>query len=785
MNATMKLLLVEDNPGDADLLREMLPETGTVQFEIDCVSRLSDALAYLKENEIELVLLDLGLPDSSGITSVRTLKKEFPDTPIVVLTGMEDETIGIASVQVGAQDYLVKGKTPAYHLSRVLRYAVERSRAEKRLRESGQFLRATLDALTAHIAIVDENGVILAVNNAWRKFAIRNGAQIENTCEGANYLATCDIVDAEDAAQAVGFATGIRQVLAGGSDCFEMEYPCHSPEKKRWFHGRVTPFPGKASQGVVVAHENITLQKQAEKALLASENKFRSIVDHIGIGVLLIGADMQVIEINQQIQNWFPDVPKTAPFLCQDFFQAACGDHSCDDCPTKRTLRDGLVHRSVHHNTATKQGRSYRISAFPLRDEAGDIAAVIQTIEDITEALSFEKKLRQAQKMESLGTLAGGIAHDFNNILSSIMGFTELALDKVPPDTLLQDNLQEVYLAGIRATQLVRQILTFSRQTEAEYYPLRIDLIVKEALKLLRSTLPTTIEIQLSIHKPMDFVLADPTQIHQIVMNLCTNASHAMEPKGGVLSIGLEQVTLDQQLADSQLDLLSGAYILLTVSDTGCGMTPEIMESIFDPYFTTKDLGEGTGLGLSLVHGIVKGCGGDISVASRPGEGTCFRIYFPSVKEASHPDRSPREAPLPRGTEKILVIDDEPPILKIMKRSLEQLGYQVTTENDSTKALTLIQSSPKLFDLIVSDMTMPKLTGDRLATAVKAISPALPFILWTGYSKSMSENKAVELGISALLTKPVSQVTLAREIRRVLDETKKTGEAANKAAPPA
>ncbi|MFH0729842.1 MAG: response regulator [Pseudomonadota bacterium] len=774
MKPILKILLVEDNPGDAYLIAEMLSDTaGAVHYELHQVPLLSETLAYLAGHDTDLVLLDLGLPDSDGINTVTTLRGASSDIPIVVLTGNDDQKTGIAALQAGAQDFLVKGKIPAFHLARVLQYAVERHRSAKRLRESEQFLRSALDGLSAHIVIVDESGVILAVNRAWREFGAKNGADIEKMSPGNNYLSVCDGAAGMDADQAAAFAAGIRAVLAGREALFEMVYPCHSPQKERWFHGRVTSFPADGPARVVVAHENITKQRLAQIALLESKNKFHSIVDNIGIGVVLISPDMEVLEINQQIRNWFPETTGSPPLHCHDVFCITNAIEACQDCPVKRTLADGKIHRAVRENQGDKQNRTYRIVTSPIHNEAGRIIAAVQLMEDVTETLSAEKKLRQAQKLESLGTLAGGIAHDFNNILSAILGFTELALYKARQSGALEDNLREIHRAGIRATELVRQILTFSRKTETTArHPLRIDSIIRETMKLLRATLPTTIEIRLSIEKNCDYIIADPTQIHQIMMNLCTNASHAMEPGGGVLSIKLEPVELYPRFTEKNPGLIAGPHLKLSVSDTGRGMTPQIMESIFDPYFTTKDLGEGTGLGLSLVLGIVRECGGDIFVESEPGRGTTFTLYFPSLKEMDVRDRRSEEAPLSGGPERILVVDDEPAIQKVLQRTLEQLGYSITVEQDGVRALALVQNTAEAFDLVLSDMTMPKMTGSQLAVQLKTLYPNLPFILCTGFSKLISEEKAAEMGINALLIKPVSMKTLSETVRRVLDEAK-------------
>jgi signal transduction histidine kinase/ActR/RegA family two-component response regulator len=414
-------------------------------------------------------------------------------------------------------------------------------------------------------------------------------------------------------------------------------------------------------------------------------------------------------------------------------------------------------------------GRTWRILGCPVKDDAGLIVSFVEVAEEISDRLKMEEQLRQAQKMESLGTLAGGIAHDFNNILSAILGYAELALQEAKSEAGLSDFLKQIYKAGERAKELVRQILTFSRRGDTQLRPLRIELIVKEALKLLRSSLPTTINIIQKIEPDLDPILADPTQIHQIIMNLCTNASHAMFPEGGELIVSLEQAELGRETFRRLVDLKPGNYLKMTVSDTGCGMTPEIMAAIFDPYFTTKDLGEGTGLGLAVVHGIVQEYGGDIRVHSEPGKGTTFSLYFPTIEakaKVSHQDETDL---LPGGDEHILVIDDEPSILKVMQRNLANLGYRVTTEGDSRHALALFTEDPTAFDLVLTDMTMPKMTGDRLAQAILSIRPDIPIVLCTGYSRLIDARQAEAAGIRALMIKPIGQKNLATEIRRLLD----------------
>lgn len=386
---------------------------------------------------------------------------------------------------------------------------------------------------------------------------------------------------------------------------------------------------------------------------------------------------------------------------------------------------------------------------------------------DITEQKKLEAELHQSQKMESIGTLAGGIAHDFNNILSSVLGFTELALDTVEKETAVAEDLQEVYTAGLRAKDLVQQILTFARQSDEKLKPIQIGLIIKEVLKFIRSSIPSTIEIKQNL-KSESLIMASSTQVHRVMMNLCTNAAQAMEAKGGILEITLRDMNIAEITNIERLKVKHGDYIEIKVSDTGCGIEHNIIKKIFDPYFTTKGTGEGTGMGLAMVHGIVESYGGKVLVNSTLGEGTVFLIYLPIARHSKVHLHYKKED-LPTGKERILFVDDEVQIAKMASRVLDQLGYSVTTKTCSIEALELFRSKPNDFDLVISDVTMPKMTGDQLSKELIMIRPDIPIILCTGYSKNISVKKSSEIGVKAFAYKPIVKEDLAKTIRGVLD----------------
>jgi signal transduction histidine kinase/ActR/RegA family two-component response regulator len=376
-------------------------------------------------------------------------------------------------------------------------------------------------------------------------------------------------------------------------------------------------------------------------------------------------------------------------------------------------------------------------------------------------------QLQQAQKLEALGTLAGGIAHDFNNILSAILGYTELTLDEVPPESRAWHQLQHVLSAGQRAKDLVQQILTFSRQGSPARCALRLDRLVLEVLGLLRASLPSTIEIRTHLAPKVGTVRADPTQMHQVLLNLCTNAEHAMRETGGLLEIGVDTVEVDEGLVTSHPALHPGPHVRLTIRDTGHGMAPDVLARLFEPFFTTKGVGVGTGLGLSVVHGIMAAHQGAISVQSTVGQGTTFTLYLPCV-QPSHVELPPAEALRHQGQGRILLVDDEAPLAHLAEAMLTRLGYEVVACTSSVEALEAFRAAPQQFDVVITDQTMPHLTGEQLARALRGIRPDIPIILCTGFSHVMDADKARVLGLAGFCRKPFGTRDLVHVLSQVV-----------------
>ena len=386
--------------------------------------------------------------------------------------------------------------------------------------------------------------------------------------------------------------------------------------------------------------------------------------------------------------------------------------------------------------------------------------------QDITEKKKLREQLDQVRKMEAIGTLAGGIAHDFNNILSAVVGFTEIALDDTRHQPAVQESLQEVLKAGLRAKDLVKQILTFSRQVKQEFRALRLGKLVTETMVLLRASIPTTIQIEQDIRSD-SAIRADPTQMQQVIMNLVTNAAQAMQEAGGHLQVSLVNVWLDNEFTSAHPELKPDEYLKLSVKDTGEGMTPEVQERIFDPFFTTKELGDGVGMGLAVVHGIVNDHGGVVLVETAPGKGSTFDVFLPVLAEGVEAvEEYSRE--LPTGSERILFVDDEPVLTRLGKAKLERLGYRVTATTSSREALAMFRSRPQAFDLLITDLTMPEMTGDALTRAVHRIAPGFPVILCSGYTPQIPEARSRALDVSALVSKPIVIQELAWIIRKAL-----------------
>jgi PAS domain S-box-containing protein len=586
-------------------------------------------------------------------------------------------------------------------------------------------------------------------------------------------------------------AVGKNQEDLKGRKCYEIwahrEKPCEMcPVEKAIETGKIQNheittangriwdikgYPIRNDQGEIVGAVEITLEvtqrKRAEQALRNAELEKKTILDVQPNLVILQDLNLSVIWANRTAcESAGLPLKELIGKYCYKIW--AQRDDICPDCPVALSIKTGRMQEVIK---TTPDGRTWQVKGCPVWNESGRIVGAVEICDDITERVALESQLHQARKLESIGNLAGGIAHEFNNILGIIIGNTELAIEDVPEWNPAKNCLEEIRTASLRAKDVVRQILSFARKTPATQKPIKISTLIKESLKLIRATIPTTIEIRQEILCETEMILGTPSEINQILINLCTNSVHAMDENSGVLEVRLEHIRLNDQSTTQYQGLPPGDFAKLTVKDSGHGIEPEIMDRILDPYFTTKDIDKGLGMGLAVVYGIVKKYDGDIKIMSEVGNGTTAEVLFPII-EAQAETQVQETDDLPKGTECILVVDDEASLVKIIKRILERQGYDVVGKTSSTEALKLFQEKSDKFYLIITDMAMPHMAGDRLAHELLKIRQGMPIILCTGHSDRIDEDEAKKLGIRAYVMKPLVKAVLAKTVRKVLDEAK-------------
>lgn len=657
------------------------------------------------------------------------------------------------------------GQLTGYHGT--VQDITEQKRTVERLHESETRLRTIFDASKAGIILVNSEGVITFANQC---MADMFGCSLSELI-GSGYP---DHVHPDQ--QEAGNQK-MRQLIAGEID--------HVSIERHYIRLDGTDFWGFLSGrrhedeignliSLVGIIADITELKASEKALRQSEEIHRIVTNNVWDSIVIL-QDAKVM--------WANNIALEKMGYSEDElfgleFQKIIHP---DDLPSAtQRYQDRISGKPVEDPTymkiITKDSRILEVENRGAVITWEGKPASVQTLRDITEEKKKEKEkkkletqLLRAQKMEAIGTLAGGIAHDFNNILLPIMGYAEMSLDDVPKNSPLYDQIKEILLGTRRAADLVKQILAFSRQSDQKPKPLKVQLVIKEVLNLMRSFLSTTIKIKTDIDNKCGLVMADVTQIHQVAMNLITNAYHAMEDEKGILGVRLKEVELTEDDLTDPL-MAPGTYVCLTVTDTGTGMDPSVISSIFEPYFTTKENGKGTGLGLAVAYGIVKSTGGDIKVYSEPGRGSIFHVYLPVIKSQMEADDRESIEPIRGGTERILLVDDADSIVRMEQKMLTRFGYQVTARTSSIEALEVFRAAPDKFDLLITDMTMPIMTGVQLSKKILKIRPDMPIIICTGFSTGIDDEKAAAFGIRGYVMKPVVMSELAKKIREILDQ---------------
>jgi PAS domain S-box-containing protein len=629
-----------------------------------------------------------------------------------------------------------------------------RREGEKKLREQAAYTRSLIEASVDPLVTISPDGQITDVNRATETVTGVPREKLVGS-DFSDYFT--DPVKARE---------GYREVFLKGS---VRDYPLairHVSGKVTYVLYNATVYRNETGdvQGIFAAARDITERKAVEEERL----RLAMAIDQVAEGVSIVDLEGRIVSANPAFAEHH-GLPHggVAGRPLPDVLLIDARDRE-----TLLSLRDAIRLGTAWNWHVTQHMpdgilREIDLSVSPRQDESGQLIGSIAVDRDVTQETKLEKRVRERQKMESLGTLAGGIAHDFNNILLPILINTELMLNQETKDSPAARRLSQVLEAARRGKDMVRQIIAFSQQKEQERKPVAVYPIIKESMKFLRISMPKNIELHEKIEARSAMAVADPTQIHQVLMNLGSNAAHAMREKGGVLEIGLTTVSLDDKSASRFIGLKPGPYLCLTVRDTGHGMTSDVMERVFEPFFTTKKQGEGSGMGLAVVHGIVKGHGGAISLSSELGKGTEFAVYLPRVTGIRQAEKETTE-PYPTGTERILYVDDEAMQVRAMSKLLEHLGYRAVGLTDPGQALEAFRRHPQAFDVVITDQTMPSISGRELAREILKIRPDLPVIICTGYSETLGEKEALAMGIKGFMMKPFSVREIAEEIRRVL-----------------
>ena len=805
-----KILVVDNQPLMLRLMSNFLGKKG---YEVKTAPDSLTALTVLADFVPDVMFVDLVMPNISGDKLCRIVRSmpELKNVCIIILSAIAaEENIDCASF--GANACIAKGpfRDIEQHISRLLAArdnkeelsfsgivgieSVYQREITKELLSSRKHFEVVLGNISEGIVECTVGGLVVYVNAAGAAilgaqeekilaanfFDFFTGSTRQEVAKGFAGIGEHPIALGEEAVLLLKgrrvalillpiVDAGQRTAIVIIQDITERKAAEEKLEGYRdHLEKMVVARTEELSQKNEQLHKEICERRFAEERMGEAQREWERTFDAVDDIVTLQDVSLRLTRVNKATCRI---LQKTAEELvgqyCYEVFRGI--PEPCPGCAAhfasreRKSYSQEIFHPELH--------KTFLLTATPISDDQGQgkIGGIAHFAKDISEQKKLEFQLLQAQKMEAIGTLAGGIAHDFNNILAAIMGYTELAMMDLQQNMPAYAKLAEVTRAGKRARDLVAQILTFSRHSEARREPIELRSIVKEALKLLRASLPSTMEMKQEVSAQPCWALADPVQIHQVLMNLCINASHAMRGKGGVLLVTLGPEEIDESHAAVNPELRPGAYVHLGVRDTGPGMEQDLVARIFEPFFTTKQAGEGTGMGLAVVHGIVKNHQGAIEVASVPGQGTVFDLYFPRITEVAEIGGARGDLHMSRGTERILFVDDEPALAELGKQVLEALGYRVQAHGDSQEAWTRFAADPEAFDLVITDLTMPGMTGTELAKKILALRPSIPVILTTGYSDILTEEEARELGVREYLLKPLSTARLAEVVRRVLD----------------
>ena len=753
----IKVLLVEDNPGDVFLLQEFLKEVTTVVVDLIRVVRLSEALNYLAKEIFDVILLDLSLPDGQGLETFVITHNHAKATPIIVLTGIDDETLAIRAMQEGAQDYLLKGQVTGDLLVRSMRYAIERQRADNALRQSEERFRVALK--NSPIFVYNQD---MELRYTW-VYNPSDGLTVEEML-GKQDL---DIIPVEDAQHLITIKRGVLTTGIGTRE----EVSITIKDTTRYYDLTVEPLRNESQEvvGVTCASVDISERQAALRDRKLAEEKIRE-----QAALLDVTTDaICVRDLNNQILFWNKGAETVFGWQATE----ACGKNANEllfDEPSPeieaallQVISKGKWQGEL--TKLTKMGKEILVASrwSLVCDEQGKPKSILTVDTDITEKKFLEAQLFRAQRLESIGTLASGIAHDLNNILTPILAGAQLLPLKFPNIDERTRHLVEILeINARRGADLVKQVLSFARGVEGKRISLQLRHLIVEVAKILKETFPKSIEVSTDVPQDLWMVSGDSTQLHQVLMNLCVNARDAI-PSSGILSISAENLLIDENYARMNLEAKEGPYTVITVLDTGVGIPREILDRIFEPFFTTKDVGQGTGLGLSTVLGIIKSHGGFVNVYSEPGNGTSFKVYLPAVEGME--TITPEELPPQRGHgELILVVDDEVAIQEITRTSLEAHNYKTLIASDGMEAIALYAQYRDKISAVLMDIMLPSLDGLTAIRTLRKINPQVRIIASSGLTSDNKLSAVAAIGVNTFLSKPYTVNELLLSLQKVL-----------------
>jgi two-component system cell cycle sensor histidine kinase/response regulator CckA len=744
----IRVLLIEDNPGDARLLTEGLRDAGAYGVAVEHAGTLRAGLQQLSQNEYEVVLLDLSLPDADGLDSVIRLHTAFPKPAIIVLTGLDDELLAARAVREGAQDYLIKDSTTGHLLVRAMLYAIERRSAIDALQRREEHFRSLIENALDMITIVQRDGMIRYASPSHERVLGYRPDELV----GTTVLA---LVHEED-------ATSVSASLAHVDRELAFEYRVrHRGGSWRYVESFARDLSGVPGvQGIVLNSRDVTERHNFEERLRVANQTVRAVLQGSPLAIC-------ATDTSGRVRTWNRGAQKMFGWAEWEVLDRKLTDvvHFHSPAGTERLAR-GEGASGFDARCRRRDGQTIDVEFWSelLRDASGAVTGTVDIFADVTERKLLEQQVRHSQKMEAVARLAGGIAHDFNNLLTILTGYTHMMLARTAeshPDT---EDLRQMARAADRAAELTRQLLAFSRKQLMHTRVLDLAAVIVNMEPMLKRVVGEPVEILTSIEGGAKTVRADPGQIEEVILNLALNARDAM-PGGGTIAIEVKNAEISESNRGGSL-LAPGRYVMISFADTGDGMSPEVMSHVFEPFFTTKPAGKGTGLGLSTSYGIVRQNGGDIQVISRPGAGTTFTIHLPGVDE---PPDEPGERTRPLevyGSETVLLVDDDEPVRGVLESMLRRHGYKVLSAGTADEALSHSERHAGSIDVVVTDVVMPRLDGPTLARQIRTRRPEVKVLYISGYSGSKPPDLS---GHEAFLEKPFTPEALASGIRAILN----------------